>query len=75
MDFGDTAEEAAFRREAAAWLEAHAPPRTASSAPPAASYALEAFLGQWSSRLGGGTEQVQRNIIAERILGLPGEPA
>ena len=32
------------------------------------------FLGQWSSKLGGGTEQVQRNIIGERILGLPGEP-
>jgi alkylation response protein AidB-like acyl-CoA dehydrogenase len=29
------------------------------------------FVGQWSSRFGGGTEQVQRNIIAERILGLP----
>jgi alkylation response protein AidB-like acyl-CoA dehydrogenase len=29
------------------------------------------FLGQWSSKLGGGTEQVQRNIIAERVLGLP----
>jgi alkylation response protein AidB-like acyl-CoA dehydrogenase len=29
------------------------------------------FIGQWSSRFGGGTEQVQRNIVAERILGLP----
>ena len=34
----------------------------------------DTFLFQWSSRIGGGTEQVQRNIIAERVLGPPPGP-
>lgn len=29
------------------------------------------FLTQWSTRIGGGTDQIQRNVIAERALGLP----
>jgi alkylation response protein AidB-like acyl-CoA dehydrogenase len=32
------------------------------------------FLSQWSSKIGGGTEQMQRNMIAERALGLPRDP-
>jgi alkylation response protein AidB-like acyl-CoA dehydrogenase len=32
------------------------------------------WLSQWSSKIGGGTEQMQRNMIAERALGLPRDP-
>jgi alkylation response protein AidB-like acyl-CoA dehydrogenase len=34
-------------------------------------YWQQQFLMQWSSRIGGGTEQIQRNVIGERVLGLP----
>lgn len=32
------------------------------------------FLWSPGMRLGGGTDEVNRNIVAERVLGLPGEP-
>jgi hypothetical protein len=32
------------------------------------------FLWGPGQRLGGGTDEVNRNIVAERALGLPGEP-
>ncbi len=42
-------------------------------AAPADGYWQQYFLGQWSTRIGGGTDQIQRNIIGERVLGLPRE--
>ena len=35
----------------------------------------DSFLSQWAPRIGGGTEQVQRNLIGELALGLPRDPS
>ena len=32
------------------------------------------FLGQWSAKIGGGTDEIQRNTIGDKVLGLPPEP-
>ena len=50
------------------------PAGAASDGTSGADFWRDRLVGQWSTRIGGGTDQMQGNQIGERVLGLPREP-
>jgi alkylation response protein AidB-like acyl-CoA dehydrogenase len=77
VDFDDTPEEAAFRAVARAWLEAnaiHAIHVQCAAGMLDGGVWTTKFLHSPSLRIAGGSDQIQANVIGERVLGLPAEP-
>jgi alkylation response protein AidB-like acyl-CoA dehydrogenase len=84
MDLHDSPGEAAFRAEARAFLREHAHEGSKSADLGLRLLGPEALPrnGPWqiqwlfapSMHIAGGTDEIQKNIAAERVLGLPREP-
>ena len=64
-----------FNRELVALLTEVLGPRLAADTEEWGAYAwTELVLSTPGARIGGGTEEIVRNTVAERVLGLPKEP-
>ena len=70
MNFDDTPQEAEFRTTARKWVEANAPKDLEAEL---AGKFQAMLLRAPGTRVEGGTDEIMRNIIAERVLGLPGD--
>jgi alkylation response protein AidB-like acyl-CoA dehydrogenase len=72
----EAAQEAGLRLLEAAGTEGLDPTRRVAPAPPleldhATSSWFDLYIRSFAGTIAGGTSQIQRNIIAERVLGLP----
>jgi hypothetical protein len=73
LDLGPSAR--AFRDEVRGWLEANRPEELAGvGGRNEPDRWQRTFVGTRSVTIWGGTAQVQRNIVGERVLGLPKDP-